>query len=193
MFIGISVLLAVFFIGWAIVYQLGAHRTQKELARYLGDARDPQAVIPSPSAPSGLGPAPALITADQPSTGEPPAPQSDAQPPLADLRRPGVNYLHIDTLTWKDAERAVAYLNKNGVAAAAAPAKPIDPLEARNRNLPHIIYALDGVPSEQYKSSEHKRQELVDRVRKIGKKWQTEEKGPSDFGLPGWVKFKPKD
>jgi hypothetical protein len=53
-----------------------------------------------------------------------------------------------------------------------------------------LVFALEAIPSDQYRTTERKRQELVEKVRRIGKKWQSEEKGPSDFGEPGWAKFK---
>src|SRR5207245_8227784 len=66
--------------------------------------------------------------------------------PMADPRKPGNNYLHIVILPWKDAEKAVAYLNKSGVPSFAVPDKklgPIDPAEARAKNRNHLVFALD--------------------------------------------------
>jgi hypothetical protein len=189
MFIGAGALLALFFITWAVVYQLGAKHKESELAKYLATREPaqspaPPVAIPAPAVYQG-DPPPSLVAADVT-----PQQQPAADPPLADPRKAGINYLHIATMSWKDAEKAVAYLNKSGVAAAAVPSKPVDPAEARAKNLPHLVFAIDGVPSDQFRATEAKRQALEERVRRIGKKWQREEHGPSDFGQPGWSKFK---
>jgi hypothetical protein len=184
--IGAGILVALFFGGWALVYQLGAKQKESDLAPYLESKATP------PSQAAAPIPAPAIYQGDATPAASAPAnvPPEVSDPTLIDPRKPGVNYLHIATLAWKDAHRAVVYLNEHGVAAAAAPAKPVDPLEARAKNLPHVVFAIDGVPSDQYRASAAKRQALEERVRSIGKRWQREEHGPSDFGQPGWSKFK---
>jgi hypothetical protein len=192
MCIAAGVLLALFFGGWAIVYQLGARQKETDLAQYLDTRNAPP--TPAGTAAATPMPPPAMYHAEatpgiDPGPAAPPATGTD-EAAFADPRKPGMNYLHIATMSWKDAEKAVAYLNKNGIAAAAAPAKPVDPSEARAKNLPHIVFAVDGVASDQFKATAARRQSLEERVRSLGKRWQREEHGPSDFGQPGWSKYK---
>jgi hypothetical protein len=174
---------------WFVAYQLGQREQRARQRDQMNTYLDTVAPAPTTVIPSMPGPTPGVSVV--------PDGTSDIanQPgaPAADPRKSGNNYLHIVTLSWKDAERAVGYLEKNGVpaaAVAAGAAKTVDPSEARAKNLPHLVFALEAIPSDQYRATERKRQELVDRVKRIGKKWQSEEKGPSDFGEPGWAKFK---
>ncbi len=194
-----AVVLVVGFGIWFVAYQLGQNKQQaiqkEQISNYLDKVSPaPTTVIPTVPTPP-VANAPGLGTGVGVATEGPPGPDVGipAAAPSSDPRRAGNNYLHIVTLSWKEADRAVAYLEKNGIPAAAmpsGPAKAVDPSEARAKNLPHLVFALEAIPSDQYRSTERKRQELVERVRRIGKKWQSEEKGPSDFGEPGWVKFK---
>lgn len=149
-----------------------------------------------PEAPAGALPPGGQANAVTPPVVVEPAPRPQPEPaadPLADPRKPGVNYLMVANLVWKDAERAVAFLSKNGVPAAAVPyakgKSKVDPQQARDKNLPHLVFVLEGVPSDRFKASEAARTKLVNQVRLIGKKWQSEEKGPSDFGEPYWSKY----
>lgn len=172
---------------WYVAYTYGKKdQTVKELDKYLqpdgGAAITPGTPL-NPTIPSASGstPVPPMV-----------APPIAPEPvnPLADPRKPGNNYLHIVTLSWHDAEKAVAFLGRNGVPAAAVPARKVDPAEARAKNQPHLIFALEGVPSEQYSALARKRSDLEAKIRSIGKRWQKEERGPSDFGETIWALFK---
>ncbi len=181
---------------WYMAFRMGENSARGDKAKER-EATFPPPPVPDPLVaplPAGPGAGPGIATGPGPGNQTPTGPRPE-QPGevLADPRQPGTNYLHVDTLVWKDAERAVAFLTKGGIPAGAAPSvkgrRSVDPKEARDKNLPHVIFVLEGIPSGQYKASEARRNELVERVRRLGKRWQTEEKGPSDFASPYWAKF----
>lgn len=176
---------------WYLAFRMGENAARDDKTKEI------EKTFPAPpESPAGpLAGGPLNQTDTSPTTtlgGDPtPAPTPDD---LADPRITGVNYLHVvDTLAWKDAERAVAFLAKGGIPAKAVPfvkgKSRVDPKQARDKNLPHVIFVLEGIPSGQYKASESRRNELVEKVRRLGKRWQAEEKGPSDFASPYWAKF----
>jgi hypothetical protein len=132
---------------------------------------------------------PPAVTPDPDVTAHKPDPKPETPEIPADPRKVGVNYLHIATLPYKDAEQAVAYLNKGGVKVTAVPAKKVDPKQARDKNLPHLIFALEGVPSGKYSDMAKFRNELEKKVRDLGQKFQQKERGASDFAAPYWVSY----
>lgn len=199
LYVGIAAAIALLFGVWYVAFGMGRDTARRELAPHLDQpgAGETAAGVPSGGSPSPFGPSSASGAVPQTPAATPqgtPPPIVPQDEPLVavgvDPRQPGVNYLHIVTLTWKDAEQAAAYLTKNGVNAGAAPAKRVDPQQARDKNLPHLVFALEGVPSDRFKESAARRADLVEKVRQIGKRWQREEHGASDFGEPGWVLFK---
>lgn len=217
-YLAIAGLLTLVAIVWVVAWRMGVQEEQSRLATKReelfqdgppGGGPIPGATNPGPANPGPTGTSSSVrdpvvapqsplptqtatgpqTTPDQNTTTSPTPPQGPTAN-FSDPRKDGVNYLHVVTLTWKDAERAVAFLTQNGVSAAAVPSRRVDPAEARAKNLPHLVFVQEGIPSEQFKASERRRNELVERVRRIGKRWQSEERGPSDFGEPGWVRFK---
>lgn len=121
----------------------------------------------------------------------PPKPEKIEPVTLAtDPRKPGFNYLEIVRLTARDADEAVAYLKSHGVNAAAVPLRKVDPGTARANNLPHLVIASDGVPSDRFRASAPERSALVEKIRSLGQRFQKEERGASDFAEPGWALFK---
>lgn len=115
-------------------------------------------------------------------------------PVQEDPRQIGFNYLELCTLTYKDALQAVGYLGKSGIRAAAVPArKGVDPVTAAAKNQPHLVFVADGFASDRFKASERDRRALETKVEQIGKKWQRDDRGPSDFSRPQWRLFKGKD
>ena len=188
LWLGVAVVMAIAATVWFFAFKMGEQKKLNDVKERLIDTPKDAGTPNVPLNPQGTGPG-SQPPGVQP---DPVPPQADPNP-LADPRKPGNNYLHIVILPWKDAEKAVAFLNRSGLPAFAVPDKklgPIDPAEARAKNRNHLVFALESIPSGQYTASERKRQDLIDRVRQIGKKWQREEKGPSDFGEPGWALFK---
>lgn len=212
-FIAAAVLAVVFGV-WYVAYHLGHDQAARDLVPK--DLTSPTATpgtqtTPPPDTsvgttgpalqPTGPGPTgpqmPAggvsLGAADSGApAGKDPEPTPQAPQIPSDPRKVGVNYLHLDTLPWRDAEQAVAYFTRNGVKVAAVPAKKVDPQQARDKNLPHLIFALEGVASEKYTSSAKFRSDLERKVREVGQNFQKKERGASDFASPYWVKYSGK-
>lgn len=189
--LGVAALLVVIFGVWFFAFKMGEQKKAEDVKQFL----DPNKGATNPTNPvNPLNPQNGTAAGNGSGVAQTPISEPEPAPdPLADPRKPGNNYLHIVTLESKEADRAVAYLTKNGVLAAVVPAKKagnVDLASARAKNLPLLVFALEPIPSDQYKASERKRQDLVEKVRQVGKKWQREEKGPSDFGEPSWALFK---
>ncbi len=108
-------------------------------------------------------------------------------PPIVgpDLRKPGFNYLEVCLLTWRDAEPAVRFLQANGIRAAAVPAaKGVDPGNPQPNNRFLIIVDQPFASGKEYRNSQAQRDALKAEIRRLGKKWQTEHRGASDFHEP---------
>lgn len=112
----------------------------------------------------------------------------------ADPRQPGLNYLELCTLTYRDGLTAVEFLGKNGLRAGLVPAqKAVDPAKAAANNGPHVVFILDGIPSDRFRASEKERAALIKRVEDIGRRFQREQRGASDFSRPAWRLFRERD
>jgi hypothetical protein len=187
--LGVAGLLIIVFSVWFMAFKLGEQKKLEDVKSQLIDPNKEASNPPSPLNPQG-----GTANGNTPSNPQPPVVEEESAPPPGGLdpRKAGNNYLHIVILPAKEADRAVAYLTKSGVPAFAVPDKKlgkIDPADARAKNLSLLVFALEPVPSDQYKAMERKRLDLIEKVRTIGKRWQREEKGPSDFGEPGWARF----
>lgn len=188
--LAVAALLVIVLGVWFLAFRAGEQNKLEDVKQIL----DPNKGNGTPTGPANpLNPSGGTAQGSGTGSNVPVTPDPEPAPePLADPRKPGNNYLHVVILPAKDADRAVAYLSKYGVPAAVVPDKKlgkIDLSDARAKNLPLLVFALEPVPSDQYKASERKRQDLIEKVRQVGKKWQREEKGPSDFGEPGWARF----
>lgn len=189
--LAIAALLVLFFGVWFFAFRMGEQKKAEDVKQFL----DPNKGAASPNGPTNpLNPQGGAASGNASGGISTPNPEPEpALDPLADPRKSGNNYLHIVTLEAKEADRAVAYLAKNGVPAAVVPAKRVgnvDLADARAKNLPLLVFALEPVASDQFTASKVKVQNLIEKVRQVGKKWQREEKGPSDFGEPSWARFK---
>lgn len=117
----------------------------------------PTKPLPSPGASSATQAAPTQ-TAPQPFvTG-------------ADPRTAGMNYFVLARLPQDEAEKAAAYLSKNGVAAAVVPSD--------NPKFQHVITTRGFVGSD-LNGPEASR--LKSEIRRIGRAFKAETKGPTDF------------
>jgi hypothetical protein len=104
----------------------------------------------------------------------------------ADPRVPGNNYLELCPLTWKDAEPAVRFLQAHGVRATAIPNnKKVDPAKPEPNN-PFLIIVDQPYASGNFRATQAERNALVAEIRRLGKKWQAEHRGASDFADPMW-------
>ncbi|MCC6322209.1 MAG: hypothetical protein IT438_12320 [Phycisphaerales bacterium] len=188
-----AAVLLVGFVAWSVGYSRGQddgkkamlpHTSAEDAAIITGNGT-PAAPLPPVSGPTKTRTNTESISSSVPSLGMPPVTGPDP-------RNPGENYLTIVTLTWKDAQAAVRFLQKNGLPATCIPVGKVDPAAAQANNANHLVFVLDGIPSGQYKASESKRNDLIAKVRTLGKRWQREERGASDFGEPQWVLFRGK-
>jgi hypothetical protein len=191
--IALGVLIVVFAAVWAIAFQMGQQKRDNEIGPWqqLGDAAaqtpengsapQPQPTPPSPAKPDGSG-----NSAKKPEQAKPLAPPTKTDG-LIDPRVPGLNYLYLGTLTLKDASAGVDFLKRNGLQAFYV----VDRSRVGGNNPPCRIYASQGYPGgSRFKETERERSDLVRRVEELGKKWQREEKGPSDFRQPYWTLHK---
>jgi len=189
--IGIGALIVVIAVVWAVAFQMGEKNRDRELGN-LGGWKPPegetgvvppagisQVKAPAPIVPRKDGSGNAARTTETP---KPPAAEAGADP-----RVPGFNYLYLCSLTLKDANAAVDFLKRNGVQAFHV----FDRQKPSGNNPLCRIYASQGFAGGAlFRESQKERDELVRRVEELGKKWQREEKGPSDFRQPLWALFK---
>jgi len=191
----IAVCLAAVATTWYVAYRFGQDQAAKDLV-----PKEPG--VPKAAdlaAGGGVQPsdpqadAPDRELAPQPGNPVPAAPILPIDVALGDdPRQPGMNYLHIVTLTWRDAEQAVAFLNRSGVRAVAIPARKVDPKAARDKNAPHLIFAAEAIPSDRFKASATQRNALIEKVKRVGQRFRKEEKGASDFAEPYWAAYQGK-
>lgn len=152
------------------------------------DPTSPLGSILQPTGADGGPGAPPVLT--------PAADAADAGVYTTDPRTPGVNYLELAVLSYRDAVEAIGYLGKNGVKAAAVPvsvtrgAKGVDIERVRAKNDFCVLFVLEGLASSEYKSEagSKKRLDLESRVKAIGSRWQKEERGASNFADTLWRK-----
>lgn len=180
-------LILVLLIIWAIAYSLGHNRGESSALRdFKGSAPiteplhndipvNPKLVSPAPKT-SPVSPAAPAVTG---STGPTPG------APSGDPRIAGYNYLTIASRLDKEtADRAVSFLSENGVPAFAV-AKP----GSAANNALYTVYALKGITREMLRARAPERTELEEKVARLGKTWQKEHKGQTDFSKTFWDKF----
>lgn len=118
-----------------------------------------------------------------PTQGAPPAPAA-----MGEARVPSLNYLILATkVDPETASRMVEFLGKNGVQAAAS---PVAKGEAGGNNAGlFTVYALRGITGEQLRAKAPEKTELEEAVHRLGKVWQKEHKGQTDFATSWWKKY----
>jgi len=189
--IGLGILIVVIAVVWAVAFQMGEKNRDRELGN-LGGWKQPEgetgAAQPSgvPQAKTPIAPAPKPEGSGNAARSNPTPPPA-APEPGTDPRVPGFNYLYLGSLTLKDANAAVDFLKRNGIQAFHV----FDRQKPSGNNPPCRIYASQGFAGGAlFRETQKERDELVRRVEELGKKWQREEKGPSDFRQPLWALFK---
>ena len=188
--IGLGVLIVVIAAVWAVAFQMGQQKRDNEISQWQppdpngttpagnGESPAPKPPAPVPNKPDGSGNSPKKPDPVKPE----PAPAAGGDP-----RVPNFNYLYLGTLTLKDAAAGVDFLKRNGVQAFHV----VDRSRGGGNNPPCRIYASQGFPGgPRFKETEAERNELIKRVEELGKKWQREEKGASDFRQPYWTLHK---
>jgi len=193
--VGLGVLIIVFATIWGIAFQMGQTKRDRELGDLGGWKQPDGANAPggsgTPGAASGPDTKPAPPVGPKPEGSgntpkKPDAPKPES-PAGTDPRVPGFNYLYMGTLTLKDASSGVEFLKRNSLQAFYV----VDRSRGGGNNPPCRIYASQGYPGgPRFKETEKERADLVRRVEELGKKWQREEKGASDFRQPYWTLHK---
>jgi len=177
--VGLGFLIVIIAIVWGVAFQSGQQNRDNELGE-LGTWKQPESGTAVPDSGGSAKP-----PAQAPRKTEPAKP-ADA-PAGTDPRVAGFNYLYLGTLTLKDASAGVDFLKRNGVQAFHV----VDRSRGGGNNPPCRIYASQGFAGgPRFKETEKDRNDLIRRVEELGKKWQREDKGASDFRQPYWTLHK---
>lgn len=165
-----AAVLILFAIAWALGHRSGVKDVRAEQAAKVapdfegpGPSRDPYtAVVPSPTQqPITQGPGRAATP-----------PQIPQRPivPAADPRQAGLNYYIIDRYDPATAARAVEFLRSSGLDVFAWPDE--------NPTF-HLIVTVQGFPRGSLSSPEARA--LGDQIKRLGRVWKQQNRGPSDF------------
>lgn len=184
---------------WSLAWRRGYSFADAKAVRELGSptVQDPLKKAPIRVNPDLLGrdqpgrtstpneaakPQPRQPTAPPPTT-TPPAPGSDP-------RQAGLNYLTLASQLDKEtATTAAAFLTENGCPAfAVAVDRSGRPVKNGSQ---FAVYAQRGFASEEFRAKESERQALVEQVRRLGKAWQKDHRGGTDFSQTFWQKYAP--
>lgn len=172
-------ILGLFALGWAL-----GHRSAESKARQDQAARVANEF-------EGPGPTRDLYGSNAPA--QPKAPSSTQQSvqrpaavpqrpivPDRDPREAGLNYYIVDRYDPATAARAVEFLRASGMDVVALPDE--------NPTF-HLIVALPGFPRGSLSSPEAKA--LGDQIRRLGRVWKQQNRGPSDFSSCYLKKYEP--
>jgi hypothetical protein len=186
--LGLAGLLLVASVVWVVAVKVGEASERQRVAPYLAES-DPVAPPADPlagRAPPESAPASSRDfsreSAREPS---PPPPTAPATRTGEDPREPGLNYLALATLPQADAEEAVAFLARHGVAAVAV---PVDRGTRRANNPRYQVFTLVGITGTQYRGNEPIRQRHEAEIRRLGEQW-LREGGASNFAQPQWTRY----
>ena len=199
--IAAAVVVVVMVILWSIAYKAGQSsergRLPSDSAFVNGDSPalppDSTPVIKDPIGRNDPGSQPAQPDRRAATPPKPDLTQGEPVPVPAvkdgilgvDPRQPGNNYLELGIFAYRDAAEAIAFLKANGTDAAAVPLKGVDPEQAKAKNSNCLVFLLEGVPSGSFKTS-GRVNEIVSEVRRLGKIFQKQHRGASDFSEPLW-------
>jgi len=201
-------------VGWSVAFRLGQSRAEREFQKLLS-SQVSDAAIEDPLSPRSDGARDAQDRRQDVSGG----PAEGARPPASaeraeageasgggtgsylipggradqDPRTPGFNYLliasEVSELDEAETARLVDFLGSAGIPIVGV---PIDRPGARANNGPvYRLYVLDGVASERFSASAAARASLERRVQELGREWQRERGGTTNFDSPVWEKHRP--
>lgn len=189
----VATLMILMVVVWSMAYRMGHQTGQKSILQHTdpGDAaiitgQNPTAT-PSAELPS-VGTTPKTTPDRTAATKPAPMPATaPGMPPItgADPRKPGFNYLEICPLTWKDAEPAVRFLQASGVRATAVSLSATVDLARPKPNDRFLVLVDQPFPSgEGFRAALSEREQLIAKIRRLGKQFQSEKRGASDFADP---------
>lgn len=108
-----------------------------------------------------------------------------------DPRTPGMNYLMLATLPTEQAADAISFLRANGVTAIGVPQLDSGRGSANNPSR-YALYSLGlAIPGNRWSAMSNQRAEHQQLLANLGKRWQRERQGGSDFSQPLWEKYEP--
>lgn len=180
-----AAILAAFAI-WVIAWLAGKHRGEQDSLRDFKGA-SPGITEPLRN-PTDIPLNKGLVT---PGT-SPQLPKTSTEPPIGsetgDPRVAGLNYLVITSrLDREAASRIVNFLSENALPAIAVAVVKGTP--GANNPPTYTVYALQGITRDQYRSRAPQRTELEDKVTRLGKTWQKDHKGQTNFSQFNWEKY----
>src|SRR5262249_3771607 len=84
-------------------------------------------------------------------------------------------------------DRAGTFLAQNGVQTYSV----ARPGAGANNATSYTLYALPGISRDEYRAKAPVKTDLEERVARLGKIWQKDHKGQTDFSPPTWEKVGP--
>jgi hypothetical protein len=206
-FLALAGVLIVGILGYAIAFKVGGDKREAKLLRDLNIAGapvdDPLKNGNIPVNPNLIGDTNRSAQPSQPQAARPdprrtspsvvpPAPGPAAIPaaPGSDPRVDGLNYITLASKLDKEtSDRAIAFLNKNGLQAFAL---TVDRDGRVVNNVgSYTLYLQPGITAEEYRARGETRTKLETESARLGKVWQRDHKGQTDFSQVGWQKKKP--
>lgn len=106
-----------------------------------------------------------------------------------DPRQEGYNYLELATLNRAQVEDAVAFLAGEGVAAIGVLEVDSGGGGANNPVRYRLVSIEVAIPGEQFRVMRAQRLEHEGLIERLGRVWQKEHKGASDFSSPLWKRY----
>jgi len=108
-----------------------------------------------------------------------------------DPRTPGMNYLMLATLPTGHAADAISFMRANGVTIIGVPQLDSGGGSANNPSR-YTLYSLGlAIPGNRWSAMSNQRAEHQQMIAELGKRWQREQQGGSDFSQPLWEKYEP--
>ncbi|MEZ6233259.1 MAG: hypothetical protein R3B68_03625 [Phycisphaerales bacterium] len=206
-YIVLSVVLVTVLIAWSVGYSSGntaAQEDAREEIESAANAARPREVDPpgggTPASGAGQS-TPTQAGGTRPSTPVTPpagvaglpaiiAERTDFKAPggyyATEPREPGLNYFClVSRLPEADTERALDFLARNGVAALG-----VEQRGGTANNRLFALYTLEGLTRDEYAGRENpqRRSRHESLVAQLGRRWQSEERGTSDFSQPQWFR-----
>ncbi|MBL8763263.1 MAG: hypothetical protein JNM07_03215 [Phycisphaerae bacterium] len=203
MFFAVTIVAALLVAIWVVAYRLGdAHRDAEWRSR-IGDSPLAQPPTRDPARTSGgtetdhpEESVPAIPTPnDRPTAAINPTEEGGEANPAAvtpaPTRQGGFNYLVAARLPESDARDAAEFLSANGLPAGAFPSKLESTRAASNNRPVWEVVVLEGIAPGEFRQSDQKRASIEASVKRLGKRWNKEQRGPSDLSQPEWRKYQP--
>ncbi len=157
-----------------------------------GRTTEPTRQTPPPPREEPRAPVRTDPGAGQPAPAPGPTSVLTARGPVAsDPREGGLNYLVIaSSVVQEEALRVPGFLEEFGIPAIAVP--NLDRSGRPANNPPrYTVVVLQGVPGNQFSARAEERRRLEQRIAQLGRVWQRERGGSTDFRDPLWSRYNP--